>query len=168
MALENDRRRKMSQVEYQREFGGIGSQKGWLEDFMQWNNTLFHNGWKGVNLLGEGGYGVVGHFRYSGAEKNLAADFHGYKDIVVKQSLSGSGGQCEQEGKMMQRYVNKCLHIIQLIAGPTVTQGREKYYKADRGQVERIYMEFMPGGDLWYEIVSRRKLRAQHRGPGKA
>ena len=48
----------------------------------QWKYRI-GKGWRGVKVLGIGGQGIVGHWRYEGTDR----DHRGVKDIAVKQAL---------------------------------------------------------------------------------
>lgn len=77
-----------------------------------------------------------------------------YENVVVKQTRAlsevGEPGGAVQEGQILALFTNNnnaTPHIIQLVGGPFTDIGNNKTI-FDRGRVERIYLEFMPNGNL--------------------
>jgi hypothetical protein len=54
----------------------------WLASEKNWKNRI-GKGWKGKRILGRGGQGIVGHWRYEDADRDTKI----VKDIAVKQGL---------------------------------------------------------------------------------
>jgi hypothetical protein len=65
--------------------GGLHSDKiysQWLASEKYWQFRI-GKGWKGKKVMGRGGQGIVGHWRYEGADRDQKT----VKDIAVKQAL---------------------------------------------------------------------------------
>ena len=130
--------------------------EAWLKRSESWQGIS--GKWEGVRVLGRGGYGLCGLFKYKGSDENIP------KYIVVKQS-----GSPDEALKNESRLLRKCrtsgsVHIVKMhksyhqeggtgtsslfdpspyrnipILGPIYSKAKE---------VSRIYLEYCSRGDL--------------------
>lgn len=118
-------------------------QNGWLNSSANWPDTLPENEWKGVKVLGLGGFGLVGLWKYTGSDPNQP------KAIVVKQSR-GKDADLRLESNILEK-LNACgtKHIPKLLKGyhECVGSGTSKW-DMEGQTVSRIYMEFCEHGDM--------------------
>ena len=113
------------------------------------------NGWIAKKVLGQGGFGIVGHWIYIGQNANEDA----LRDIVVKQGSSKNGGLRSEADHYMAFNTSKSLHIPRMYRRIYVEQGRETVNgNYDTGEVHRMFLEYCAGGDLssWLKTTVRR------------
>lgn len=71
----------------------------WLDGESKWT-TVIGKGWKAQRVLGAGGYGIVGHWKYTGGDRNEAR----LGDVCVKQSAVGSMVDLSYEARMYELF----------------------------------------------------------------
>lgn len=101
-------------------------------------------------------YGIVGHWKNADGA-----------DIAVKQSKQRRGG-AKTEAKYLKLFnEGKAPHIIQMIGGPYEDMGQNTGLgeQIDEGPVERIYLEFMHGGEM-AEYVGGKSREVLYTSPG--
>lgn len=139
--------------------------KAWLRSEPNWKNRVGKD-WRGVRVLGQGGYGITGHYQYVGTNPSVRV-----RDLCVKQTATnefgsfgvGGGGGAVQEGDMLNHFKGTCPHIIQILHGPFNDTGSGVELDGDIDEldapVERIYLELMEGGDLCSAIEKAKKTK---------
>lgn len=133
----------------------------WLERSVTWPGIA--GAWEAVKVLGHGGYGLCGLFKYKGRERNTP----GY--IVVKQSGSPDRNLRNESRLLRNLGASGSPHIVKLYKSyhreggtGTSTKFDPHPYTSEPGlgdtyteerEVSRIYLEFCARGDLWKWIV---------------
>ena len=123
--------------------------KAWLASVDRSDPT---GGWVGKRVLGKGGFGVVGLFEWEGGEK--VKQPNDMSEVVIKQGLD-----LVQEANMLKALLPiKSPHIPKIYDIPTIYQqpggyvsrarGANTMSPMDYGAIQRIFMEYCPGGDL--------------------
>jgi hypothetical protein len=113
----------------------------WLASNTWWKHGL-NRYWKGVKVLGVGGFGLVGLWEHARKDGDV-------KRVVVKQSR-GKNRALKKESEIL-RHINDTgsHHVVRML----------KQYHVDRGKgtskwdpnwdyVSRIYLEYCEGGDM--------------------
>lgn len=96
-------------------------------------------------MLGQGSFGIVGHWTYNGQSPNEEA----LKDIVVKQGSSQRGGFRSEAEHYLALNTSKSVHIPRMYRQIYVEKGSGIFSGAyDTGEVHRMFLEYCPGGDL--------------------
>jgi serine/threonine protein kinase len=123
----------------------------WLRSADKWEKG-FPKGWKAVRILGSGGFGVAGHWKYTSKElPQLGSVETQIKDIVVKQSKAADNNGLRQESKFMEELTRTgSRHFPQLYGSVQrdVGQGTESKVDPKDKEVHRIFMEFCAGGSM--------------------
>ncbi|KAE9367894.1 kinase-like protein [Stipitochalara longipes BDJ] len=120
----------------------------WLASEVNWKFRI-GKGWKGKKVLGEGGQGIVGHWTYEGEDRDQKT----VKDLAVKQALRFGpayswGDGLESEARWLSMLARaKTPHIVKMYKHLFEEEG-QRTFSQDWGLVQRIYLEFCPGGDL--------------------
>ena len=125
--------------------------EAWLNSSRNWRSL--DPIWKPVKVLGNGGFGIVGLWRNTKTKKR----------IVIKQAAAqrwdGSvASGLEEEASMLKLLRGAgSSHILKMYGDIMHGEGRNFVYRMDcPGPVERIFLEYCPGGDL-LDWVTRRK-----------
>lgn len=133
-------------------------EQSWLQLSQSWKG--FAGVWKGVRVLGSGGYGIAGLFEYTGTKAGRP------KNIVVKQSGQENRAELLEEGRTLQQLGKSgSIHIVKLLKafyeeGGTGTGRRNDpspFRLRKDGSPEyqrhlelcRLYLEYCEGGDMW-------------------
>lgn len=111
----------------------------WIDTERYWKDRL-GSGWKGKKFLGKGGFGIVGHWRYEGSDRNQRV-----KDIAVKQVFNKS---LENEVVFLKRLAEVGTPHIVKMYGKLINDAVFATDDVKAGDVQRLYLEFCPGGDL--------------------
>lgn len=124
----------------------------WLERSKLWPD-LPYNEWTARKVIGAGGYGLCGIWDYTGNDQNMP------RRIAVKQSMDSEA--LEHESKFLHlAAMTGTKHIVKLYKGCHKSGGTGTGKKFDplpfnaagrytsRLEVARMYMEYVPGGDL--------------------
>lgn len=126
----------------------------WLESESSWSQRL-GKGWQGIKVLGQGGFGIAGLWKYQGPK---AQTIFRTRDVVVKQSLVNRPTpiaiddddtleppikrSAYDEGRILQMLATlNSKHIVKQYG--TV---QDDIFNSEK--VVRIFLEFCPGGDL--------------------
>lgn len=112
----------------------------WIDTERYWKDRL-GSGWKGKKFLGRGGFGIVGHWRYEGSDRNQRV-----KDIAVKQVSNNS---LENEAVFLKRLAEVGTPHIVKMYGKLIKDAVFETKDIKAGDVQRLYLEFCPGGDLY-------------------
>ncbi|ELR03592.1 NEK protein kinase [Pseudogymnoascus destructans 20631-21] len=123
----------------------------WLYGSDKWNKS-FPEGWVAIRVLGAGGYGIAGHWRYEaeGAHKMgyVQGEIH---DIVVKQASAVTSKGLINEAFIMEMLTKTgSRHFPQIYGRIHRDVGQQDRVSVDqkRREVHRIFMEFCAGGSL--------------------
>lgn len=122
-------------------------QRAWLDTEPRWKNRV-GKGWVAKKVLGEGGYGIVGHWSYEGIDRRARR----LVDIAIKQAVFIDRAGIQKEGLTAEsEFLSlfapaKSPHIIRMYKSLQQDMGRGSF-AFDNGTVHRILMEYCPGGD---------------------
>lgn len=138
----------------------------WLKSAEKWEKG-FPKGWKAVRILGSGGFGVAGHWKYTAKELPMLGSVEAQvKDIVVKQSKAADNNGLRQESIFLEELTKTgSRHFPQLYGRVQrdVGLGTEPKVDPKKREVHRIFIEYCPGGSmdgfLHKETVKRRNGR---------
>lgn len=121
------------------------AQEQWLASEPTWGDARVGEGWTAIRVLGTGGYGIVGHWRYTGPENKA------FKDIVVKQGLAKNGGLNDDADIHVALAPANSNHIVKMYRHVYTGQGSGTSAKFDPGGVgvHRMFLEYCEGGDLF-------------------
>lgn len=133
-----------------------GQNQAWLDSERLWQVRV-GPGWVAQKVLGQGSEGIVGWWQYReiGGDEN----FLGLKNVAVKQNVMRyhvSNGRGLNQEAWFYRFLGRAQsqHIPKMYRELYQDVGRNTQ-DADRGPVERIFLEFCPGGDL-QNLIDRR------------
>ena len=126
-------------------------QEAWLERLRAWRDL--QGSWKGLKVLGAGGYGIVGLFKHLGIREEGVPQY-----IVVKQS-PGDNRALKEESRLLKLLMNSGTeHIVKLLRGSYLDHGTwtSSYDPAPdpddeenpEGMVTRMYLEYCENGDM--------------------
>lgn len=123
----------------------------WLKTVDRWEKG-FPKGWQAVRVLGKGGFGVAGHWKYVSKELPLLDSVEAkVKDIVVKQSKGDASHGLREESKFLEELTRTgSRHFPQLYGRVQrdVGHGTESKMDPANAEVHRIFIEFCPGGSM--------------------
>ncbi|RFU34910.1 hypothetical protein B7463_g1376, partial [Scytalidium lignicola] len=113
----------------------------WLKSSANWPD-IEADDWRGIKVLGMGGYGLVGLWKYIGSDPDVP------KAIVVKQSPRYDRN-LEDESDFLER-LNVCesKHVPKLLRGFHTAKGGGSSDWDPDGDVSRIYLEYCEHGDM--------------------
>jgi len=128
----------------------------WIKSERNWKNHV-GKGWVARRVLGQGGFGVVGHWEYQGPDRAMKP----LKDVAVKQAsvmrksrranvMTRTEG-LEKEAKFLMLFAQRrTQHIVKMYRRLyTDTGSGANSVTADPAtEVHRIFLEYCPGGDL--------------------
>jgi hypothetical protein len=133
----------------------------WLERSVSWKGIL--GAWQGVKVLGQGGYGLCGLFKYVGSDQSRP------RYIVVKQSGKPDRNLQNESRLLAQCRASGTPHVVKLYKsyhqeGGTGTSAKfDPFPYTNRPilgdvyalakEVSRIYLEYCPRGDMWQWIM---------------
>lgn len=133
----------------------IQQEQLWLLSSNFWQNPV-GNGWVPKKVLGTGGFGIVGHWKYGGNVTGVRIS-----DLVVKQAAVNERNRhgLSREAAILQRLAEtNSPHVVKMYQKLFEEQGRGTFPKYDPvGTVHRIYLEYCPGGDLSQWSSDRRR-----------
>ena len=132
-------------------------QKVWLERSVTWSGIA--GVWEGVRVLGQGGYGLCGMFKYKGQDERVPPY------IAVKQTGRPDKALLNESRLLAQLGASGSPHIVKMYKsyhqeGGTGTSTNFDPYPYTRysmlgdiytpeKEVSRIYLEYCSRGDLW-------------------
>ncbi|OBT69632.1 hypothetical protein VE03_00734 [Pseudogymnoascus sp. 23342-1-I1] len=123
----------------------------WLFDSGRWNKS-FPSGWEAMQVLGSGGFGIVGHWRYVAAGPHRRGPVEGHvRDIVVKQASALHNSGLVREAHAMEVVTRTgSRHFPRIYGRLHRDVGRQENAGVDqkRREVHRLFMEFCEGGSL--------------------
>lgn len=125
--------------------------RGWLYGSNKWNKS-FPEGWEAVQVLGAGGYGIAGHWRYAREGPHQRGAVEGeVRDIVVKQATSVYNKGLIMEARIMELLTKTgSRHFPQIYGRVHRDVGRQDHVLVNqkRREVHRIFMEYFEGGSV--------------------
>ena len=133
----------------------------WLGSESRWKDRV-GKGWVANKVLGQGGYGIVGHWEYKGPDR----DSKPLKDVVVKQATTWRlGGRksegLDEEADFLQTFLtSRTQHIVRIYRRIYKDIGAGTVKPDPTHEVHRIFLEFCPGGDL-ANFFNKKKRDAQ-------
>ncbi|KAH8812135.1 hypothetical protein F5884DRAFT_303896 [Xylogone sp. PMI_703] len=117
-------------------------QEKWLQSSASWPDTPASE-WKGVKVLGLGGYGLVGLWKYLGSDPNMP------KAIVVKQSPHVDLSLQHESDFLDMLNISGSKHVPRLFKGFHTEVGTGSSDWDLKGKpVSRIYLEYCEHGDM--------------------
>ncbi|OBT74869.1 hypothetical protein VF21_06739 [Pseudogymnoascus sp. 05NY08] len=123
----------------------------WLYNSDRWNKG-FPKGWEAISVLGAGGFGIAGHWRYVAEGPHKMGYVQGeIHDIVVKQANASSNKGLISEAFIMEMLTRTgSRHFPQIYGRVHRDVGHQDRVAVDRKrrEVHRIFMEFCAGGSL--------------------
>ncbi|KFZ15003.1 hypothetical protein V501_02938 [Pseudogymnoascus sp. VKM F-4519 (FW-2642)] len=123
----------------------------WLFSSDRWNKS-FPEGWEPVSVLGAGGFGVAGHWRYVAAGPHKMGCVQGeVRDIVVKQASAVLNKGLVSEAFIMEMLTRTgSRHFPQIYGRVHRDVGLQDRVAVDqkRREVHRIFMEYCEYGSL--------------------
>ncbi|OBT50536.1 hypothetical protein VE04_08906 [Pseudogymnoascus sp. 24MN13] len=123
----------------------------WLFSSDQWNKS-FPEGWEPVSVLGAGGFGIAGHWRYVAAGPHKIGDVEReIRDIVVKQASAVLNKGLISEAFIMEMLTRTGSRHFPQIYGRVHLEVRLHDRVAvdqKRREVHRIFMEYCEYGSL--------------------
>jgi hypothetical protein len=137
-------------------------QFAWLERSKLWDSLQPANDWKARKVLGRGGTGLCGLFDYLGSNNQIPPQ------VVVKQSMGWDAQELHAESKLLTLAASTGTdHIVKIYKGyhrgggtgvsdeidPIPFRDGDDSYQSD-DEVARIFMEYLPGGDLYHSLLS--------------
>ncbi|KAL5345854.1 hypothetical protein ACLOAV_008880 [Pseudogymnoascus australis] len=127
----------------------------WLYSSNKWNKP-FPKGWEAIQVLGCGGFGICGHWRYITQGPHPRGPVQGeIHDIVVKQSSAMHGNGMVNEARLMEMLTKTgSRHFPQIYGRLHRDVGRQDRVLVDqkRREVHRIFMEYFEGGSVGKHI----------------
>jgi hypothetical protein len=117
----------------------------WLRDMHNWRSGNLGPMWTGERVLGEGGYGIAGQWRYNGDDSNIP------KYIVVKEGTDGNQS-LRREARFLELLSPRTGNILR-IYGRLHSEPRRGGW-ADNGEnlgrntTLRMITEYCNGGDM--------------------
>jgi hypothetical protein len=117
-------------------------QKQWLASNNSWKYGLKQH-WKGVKVLGIGGYGLVGLWEYQKGKDYVHS-------VVVKQS-KGKDPSLKNESQILHLISkSKTKHVVKLLKQYHVERGKgtSKKFDPNDDYASRIYLEYCKNGDM--------------------
>lgn len=116
------------------------------------NDEFPQANWTGVKILGRGGFGVVGHWSYSIAQRNLPR----YTDVAVKE-VDNVDDELTKEGDTMRILGRFSEHVVRLVKPPRPEPIADEEEDSEwNGLVKRLVMEYCTQGSLLNAITRRR------------
>jgi serine/threonine protein kinase len=123
----------------------------WLNSSDKWNRS-FPEGWDAVKVLGSGGYGIAGHWRYTTPGPHQPGTVESeVRDIVVKQGAGNMSRGLIKEAKIMEMLtMTGSRHFPQIYGRVHRDVGQQDRVLIDekRREVHRIFMEFCEEGSF--------------------
>ncbi len=123
--------------------------EAWLRSEAGWKHRV-GKGYIHKKVLGRGSFGIVGHWRYHGPDEDQRA----IKDIAVKQAVRVDRGGVQkdgltQEAKWLDLFAHSgSPHIVRKYRSVVMEEAQNTGQRFDQGMVQRMFMEFCPGGSL--------------------
>ncbi len=107
--------------------------------------------WKGVRVLGTGGFSMVGHWTYDKQQQNLPLSL----DVAVKE-VQEAKYDLKNEGDIMHELGKYSEHIVRLAKEPTPVDWEAEGLEDEwDGRYKRLIMEYCSQGTL-DELLKRR------------
>lgn len=121
----------------------------WQASKSKWKDRVGKS-WKPVRVLGRGGQGIVGHWKFDGPDRHLRK----LNDVAVKQAVKSGpfykwGDGFETDARLLTLFQPiKTQHIVKMYRHLYKDVGQQTD-DFDYGVVHRIFLEYCPGGDLY-------------------
>lgn len=141
-----------------------GGAERWLNSDVKWEKR-FPAGWKGVKVLGAGGFGIAGHWKYVSDVAPAPGSIESQvRDIVVKQTRAAVDNGLRYESKFLENLTSTGSRHFPKLYGRVqrdVGTGTELAIDPHRREVHRIFLEYCPGGSLYSNMQNFKKTRQQ-------